>query len=50
MTRFLQATTLIVLVASAVTSAFGSALVEKDLVARQDVQNIVYIKDTETFW
>jgi len=50
MARFLQATTLIALVASAATSAFGSILVKKDLVARQDPQNIVYIKDVNTFW
>jgi len=46
MTRFLRATTLIVFIAS---SAFGSILVKKDLEARQDAQNIVYIKDANTF-
>lgn len=50
MSRFLQVTTLVVLVASAVTSVFGSPAVENSLVAREDVQNIVYITDANTFW
>jgi len=50
MARFLQTTTLIVLVVSAVTSVFGSPLVENGLVARQDVQNIVYVTDANKFW
>ena len=50
MFRFLQATTLIVFATSAATSVFGSPVVENGLVARQDVQNIVYITDANTFW
>jgi hypothetical protein len=50
MARSLQATTLIVLVASAVTSVFGSPLVESGLEARQDAQNIVYVTDSNRFW
>ena len=50
MTRFLQATMLVAFVASAVTSVFGSVLVEKDLEVREDVQNIVYVTDSNKFW
>ncbi|KAF9650692.1 hypothetical protein BDM02DRAFT_1293579 [Thelephora ganbajun] len=49
MTRFLKATTLVVLTASAVTSVFGSPLGENSLVARQDPQNIVYVTDADRF-
>jgi len=53
MTRFLQATVLIALVASAVTPVLGSPFVERSLVARQDVpavENLVSITDTEKYW
>ena len=50
MSRLLQTITLIVLATSAVTPASGSPVVEKNLVARQDVQNIVYVTDANTFW
>ena len=50
MTCSLQAATLIVLVASAVSSVFGSPLVENGLEARQDAQNIVYVTDSNSFW
>ena len=50
MTRSLRATVLIAFVASAVTSVLGSALVERDLDAREDVQNIVYVTDANKFW
>lgn len=50
MTRFLQATILAALVASAMTSVFGSVLVERNLEAREDVQNIVYVTDANKFW
>ncbi|KAF9645073.1 hypothetical protein BDM02DRAFT_3101901 [Thelephora ganbajun] len=49
MARFLQATILIVLVASSVTSVFGSPLVENNLVARQVDRNIIYIEDADRF-
>jgi len=32
------------------TSVIGSPFVERDLVARQDVENIVYVTDAQTFW
>ena len=50
MTRFLQAAFLVAFVASAVTGVFGSALVERDLAVREDVQNIVYVTDANKFW
>ena len=50
MTRFLQATVLIAFVASAVTPVFGSPFVERGLEAREDVENIVYVTDSEKFW
>ena len=50
MFRFLRATILTTLVASAATSISGSVLAKKNLEARQDPQNIVYVTDANTFW
>ena len=50
MTRFLQAAMFVAFVASAATSVSGSVLVEKDLEVREDVQNIVYVTDSNKFW
>ena len=50
MLRFLRATILTTLVASVVTSVSGSVLAKKNLEARQDPQNIVYVTDANTFW
>jgi len=50
MTRFLQTAVLIAFVGSAVTPVFGSPFVERGLVAREDVENIVYVTDSEKFW
>ena len=50
MSRFLQATILTALVASAVMPAFGSVLVKKDLEARQDRDNTVLVADGNAFW
>ena len=50
MTRFLQATILTALVASAVMPAFGSVLVKKHLEARQDRDNTVLVADGNAFW
>ena len=50
MTRFLQAAISIVFAASSATAVFGSVLVKRNLEARQDPQNIVYVTDANTFW
>ena len=50
MSRFLQVATLTVLIAFVATFVLGSPVAKNSLVVRQDVQNIVYIKDANTFW